>query len=235
MAVSDGPSARQGRREAGTGSPRAGMRHLGVVGGMTNSVMLVLGDVMVAGWWRGSDNSENDWSTKGSDWERCYQALWGGSEYRQSALVAFDGGELLAFHIDSGGLVDVYSIGDALVLVEVSYTDLDDVKQDAGFLGYVASPFPDAATEAGSVVVSSGGIVILPASLSGQGAAAALPKAGLMDAAELPLDENDRGGDSGLVVGLPAGRYRVRVDRPVERAWGGACRAAIEPYPHAAR
>jgi len=207
-----------------------GMRHLGTVAGINSTVTLVLGDVLVARRWQGIDNAEDDWSGKGSDWERCFRALHGDHGSRQSAPVACDGGELLAFRIDSGGLVDVYRNGESLVLVEVAYTDLDDVRRDADFLGYVASPFSEAAAEAGLVVVDSGAIAILPSPLPGTGADAALTAATPLDGIQLPISEEGRA-ECGLALKLPAGQYRVRLDQSVEGAWGGACRAGIEPCP----
>jgi hypothetical protein len=207
-----------------------GLRHLGTVESINSTVMLVLGDVLVARRWQGIDNAEDDRSGKGSDWERCFRALHGDHGSRQSALVACGAGELLAFRIDSGGRVDVYRDGESLVLVEVAYTDLGDIRQSAGFLGYVGGPFSEAAAEADLVVVDSGAIAILPSPLPGTGADEALTAAAPPDGIRLPISEEGRA-ECGLALRLPAGQYRVRLDQPVEHAWGGACRARIEPCP----
>jgi hypothetical protein len=221
--MSDEPPARQGAPEAGTDS--AGMRHVGVIAGSGSQVMLLVGDVEVAERWRGCENGEDD-SGKGSDWELCLHALFDDD----AAVVAFDGGELLAFQIFTGGLVDAYRAGEALVLVEVTYTlDGRSVRADADFLGYVASPFCEPMFDAGSFVVSSGAIAILPATLPGGGAGLVLPGAGPSDVARLPPHDLTGWEDDGLAIRLPAGGYRVCVEKPVKRAWGGACRAVIAP------
>lgn len=221
--MNDERSARQGAPGGGTDS--AGIRHVGIIAGSNSQVMLLVGDVEVAGRWRGCDNGEDD-SGKGSDWELCLHALWDDD----AAVVAFDGGELLAFQMFTGGLVDAYRAGDSLVLVEVTSTmDGSSVRTDPEFLGYVASPFSEPMFDAGSFVVRSGAIAILPATLPGEGAAVVLPGAGPSDVAKLPPHDLAGWEDDGLAIRLPAGGYRVGVEKPVKRAWGGACRAIIKP------
>jgi hypothetical protein len=223
MSMSAESAAQQGALE--TKPAPAGMRHLGVITENNESVMMVAGDARVAERWRGRENGEDDSSGKGSDWELCYRALTDGD----GTAVTFDGGVLTAVQIEDGGLVDVYLAGDSLVLVEVSYTmDGLSVSADPGFLEYVASPFSGQMFGNGSFVVSSGAVAILPAGLPGDGATTVLPGAGPADVAKLPLGEPSTFG-RGLAVRLPAGNYRVRVDESVERAWGGARRALVEP------
>jgi len=226
--MSDEPPAQQGAPEAETDP--AGMRHVGIIAGSNSQIMLLVGDVEVAERWRGCENGEDD-SGKGSDWELCLDAL----QDDDAAVVAFDGGELLAFQIFTGGRVDAYRAGDSLVLVEVTYTsDGSSVRTDADFLSYVASPFSEPVFDAGSFVVSSGAIAILPATLPGDGAAVVLPGAGPADVAKLPPHDPTGWEDDGLAIRLPAGGYRVGVEKPVKRPWGGACRAVIRAWPDGA-
>jgi hypothetical protein len=181
----------------------------------------------------GNENGANDWDSKGSDWERCFQALHGDG-YQPFATVAFDGGELLTITINSGGWVDAFRVGDGLVLVEPAYSELEDdgsaysgLRRDAGFLDYVTSPFGGAATEAGFVAVKSGAVAFLPAPSSGEEIPAALLELSPDGAARFPLEASAA---YALVVRLPAGRYRVRIEDPVERSWN----AVQTPPPPAA-
>jgi hypothetical protein len=121
--MNEEPAAQQGAPEAKPAP--SGMRHAGVIAGINASVMLLIGDVQVAERWRGLENAEDDYGT-GSDWERCCRALEDDHPDDISAAVAFDGGELLAFQVYEGGLVDAYRAGDSLVLVELTYTSVGD-------------------------------------------------------------------------------------------------------------
>jgi hypothetical protein len=189
--------------------------------------------ITTAARWRGTENGVDDFDPKGSDWERCYQTLYGDG-YRRFATVAFRGGELLTIKIDSGGLIMVFRLGNGLALVEPAYSSVEDdesaydgLLRIPDFVGCVSSPIDSDATEVGVITVGSGAVALLPAPLPGEEIPAALAKLEPDGTAQFPHGPS---AESGLVVGLPAGRYRVHLEGAVERSWGRAGRAVIEPY-----
>lgn len=210
----------------------ADLRRLGDIISINGSIMLLLGDAAVAARWRGSDNATEDGDLAGSDWQLCYDAMYDGP-YRPHVTVPFDGGELLVISIDSGGWVNALRVGDTIVLVEHSYTTVEDAYdepaydalfREADFLDWVTSPFDGEAVEAGLITVDSGALAMLPATSSGDEIPAARAALGSEDA--MPFESL---AECGVVTSLAAGQYVVRVENPVERSWGGAGRAVIEP------
>jgi hypothetical protein len=98
---------------------------LGEIVSINGSIILLLGDAAVAAHWRGSENGAEDGDLTGSDWPRCFDAMYD-DPYRPIVAVLFDGGELLTGSIDTGGWVTASRVGDTIVLVEHAYTTVDD-------------------------------------------------------------------------------------------------------------
>lgn len=206
--------------------------HLGSVVSINGSIMMVLGDAETAETWRGttnhvdSDDAVPDLFLEDgdSDWARCLRSLYGAGNL-PFARVTCGGGELLTIAIASGGYVEVFRVGEALVLVEACWSELDHLT-DRDFLDYVKYPCDADATDAGFVEVRTGAIAFLPAPSSGEEVTEALAKLGPDGWAQFPTE--DGRGETAVVVRLPAGRYQVRIEEEVERAWGIGARAVVE-------
>jgi hypothetical protein len=214
-------------------APRGSVHLLGRISSFGNAIMLLLGDAEVASKWRGIDNAIGE-GIEGSDCERCYLEVHEVDAYRHSAVVACNGRDLLAIGIHVGGWVLAFRVGDHLALVEPCYCtveeDDDNMAYDgllhvADFMDYVMSPIGGDAMEAGSVTVGSGAMAFLSASSPGEKIPAALAQ--LEPAGTVPFES---GIEAGLVISLPPGRYRVRIEHRIERSWGEAGRALIERY-----
>lgn len=207
---------------------RVRLQRLGNVASINSSIMLLLGDADVAAHWRGMNNGASDGAPAGSDWDRCYQAL----DDEDFAPVLVGDGALWAVSINQGGLVNVVAVDEGIALVELAYVANEvaearlneDMFQIPDFAGWVAGPFGGDAIEAGRITIRSGVLAIVESTSSGETIPVlrdALPPDGAM---EFPTLD-----DSGVLVGLPPGEYVVSFERPVKRAWGGACRALIAP------
>jgi len=202
--------------------------HLGSVVSINGSIMMILGDAETAATWRGTTNHVDSDTIPDlyledgdSDWARCLRSLDGAGDL-PFARVTCGGGELLTIAIASGGYVEVFRVGETLVLVEACWSEVDHLT-DRDFLDYVKNPCDADATDAGFVEVQTGAIAFLPAPSSGEEMTETLAKLGPDGSAQFPTD-----GETAVVVRLPAGRYQVRIEGEVERAWGSGARAVVE-------
>ncbi|GGV94898.1 hypothetical protein GCM10015535_61260 [Streptomyces gelaticus] len=205
--------------------------HLGSVVSINSSIMMVLGDAEIAATWQGttnhvdSDDAVPDLEDGDSDWAQCLRALLGAGGL-PFARVPCSGGELLTIMIASGGYVEVFRAGERLVLVEACWSELGHLT-DRDFLDYVSNPCSEDATDAGFVEVQTGSIAFLPSPSSGTSISGALANLVPDGSAQFSTEECE----TAVVVQLPAGRYRVRVEGEVKRAWGDGARAVVELEP----
>ncbi|WP_405605290.1 hypothetical protein OG741_37380 [Streptomyces sp. NBC_01410] len=204
------------------------LNHLGSVVSINGSIMMVLGDAGIAATWKGVTNAVNDEDLEagGSDWARCLDALNWGTDL-PFARVTCDGGELLTIriHVSGGGYVEVFGVGEALVLIEACWSDVEHLA-DRDFLDYVKRPCSADATDAGLVEVTAGAIALLPAPSSGERVPEALANLGPAGSAQFATES-----EWAMVVELPTRRYRVRIEDQVEGPWGLGARAIVEPEP----
>lgn len=209
--------------------------HLGEVVSINNSIMLLVADGERVTGWHGTSNGPVEFEPEGSDWEKALTALHPSTDAEREATKtgAFDGtdgrlfapvrgadAEVTALSLsESGpGRVDVFAVGDRIVLVEGYYENRDD---DA-FRALVASA-PDAGKKVGTIAIPSGKIACLPAPSRG----AAFGEAAIDDsqrAAEVELDD-----ESGLLVAGTAGAYDVIHETMAKGAWGEATRVVLVP------
>jgi hypothetical protein len=127
--------------------------HHGQVVSINNSIMLVLVDADEAPKWHGTSNATGEDGPWGSDWDKVFKAMHPDAEEDEEpdedddddddegeTFVKVKGAEteVVALSIQIGGMVDVFSVEDRLVLVEGSYDE--EERDGAAFQKYVAAP-----------------------------------------------------------------------------------------------
>lgn len=194
---------------------------LGQATSINSSIMLMVGDAAIAAEWRGTDNATSG-DTDGSDWDKAFKAKYGKSS-NMCVAVSFAGGSLLNLDVGGiGGMVDVFRVGDHLVLVEGAFEEHE--RKHADFLAYVAEPPSKKAKNANTVTITSGVIAFVPAPSSGVRITKNLGKLNANGAKSFATDSEEA-----LIAKLANGTYEIWREPEVERSWGEAARVIIAP------
>lgn len=194
---------------------------LGQATSINSSIMLMVGDASIAARWRGTDNATSG-DTDGSDWDTAFKAKWKGGGAKMCVTVPFSGGELQNLDVGGmGGMVEVFRVGEHLVLVEGVFEEHE--RKHADFLAYVAEPPAKKAKNTSSVTIKSGVIAFVPAPSSGERITKNLGKLNANGSREFDTES-----ESAVIAKLAKGTYEIWREPEVERSWGEAARVIVK-------
>jgi hypothetical protein len=169
---------------------------------------MLVADAKLAAQWRGVGDAAGD-DLDDTDWDRARVALADGD----SAPIRVAGERALALSLDMGqGIVEVFRVGERLVLTECIVEDLEDEL----FLEYVASA-PHKPRKVGDVALSSRSIAFLPTTDAGT-----TTKLGKRTVAKFGSE------GCGLLVDLGHARATITLEAEAKGSWGQARRAFVE-------
>ena len=215
--------------------------YLGFFTGVSTAITLVLGDKDDVVSWGGCENGLG--SPSGSDWEKAHRALYPSSDAERAATQrdAYEdadgrrlfvrvrgslGFDVVAIDVDCNGFLQVFAVGDALVIAGARCNQDDDDERD------IDEEAPQALLDAmtavadaetllvGMVNCPSGKLACLPSTAPGKPFSSAM-----LSGAAVKVDLEVEGG---LLVAVVKGTHRI-VRREVKGPWGEADCVVLRP------
>jgi hypothetical protein len=194
--------------------------HVGEVVATHASLLSVVGDARAVARYRGveRDDGEVDPESAETDWARSLEAMTADDGL---ARLDIEGGAVSVLGVGAGGTLDVFQVGEQLVLLEGSFADDVVAREHAGALAFVAAPPSASAREIGHLAVESGILALVPNTATARALGAHLE-------AKAPVRVQFEA-ELGLVVPGVRSRYRVLLESEAKHDFGYASRCILVP------